>query len=81
MFVILEIVTKFETMSHQFFFFFFFFVYYVYLFWLLILINSGGLVAGEAEKFIRDGKFIPCLFLLGLFKLCETSLLYCEAAL
>jgi hypothetical protein len=56
-------------------------VYYVYLFWLLILINSGGLVAGEAEKFIRDGKFIPCLFLLGLFKLCETSLLYCEAAL
>lgn len=60
---------------------FFPFVYYVYLFWLLILINSGGLVAGEAEKFIRQGKFIACLVLLGLFKLCETSLLYCEVTL
>jgi hypothetical protein len=56
-------------------------VYYVYLCWLIILINSGGLVAGEAEKCIHDGKFIPCLFLLGLFKLCETSLLYCEVTL
>jgi hypothetical protein len=56
-------------------------VYYVYLCWLIILINSGGLVAVEAEKCIHDGKFITCLFLLGLFKLCETSLLYCEVTL
>lgn len=53
----------------------------MYLFCLLIPINSGGLVAGEVEKFIIQGKFIVCLFLLGLFNICETSLLYCEVTL
>lgn len=69
-------------MSHQLFFIlifiiyiFFPFVYYVYLFWLLILINSGGLVAGEAEKFMREGKFIACLFLQGLLN-CVKHLCY-----